>query len=277
MSSRLAKFWLLFMAVSAAACSPPAVAAERDYIILQSTTSTQNSGLLRYLIPKFRKTTGIDVRVVAVGTGQALKNGRNGDGDVLLVHARSAEERFVAAGFGVGRRDVMYNDFVVVGPRTDPARIGDLSDVASAFAKISARLAPFVSRGDESGTHIRERALWEAAGIDPESASGAWYREAGSGMGATLNAAVGMGAYTLTDRGTWVGFRNKADLKILVEGDPRLFNPYGIILVNPARHPHVNAAGGSAFIAWLTGPEGQAAIGSYRLNGERLFHPLVHR
>lgn len=247
--------------------------AKRGYIILQSTTSTQNSGLLNDLIPKFRAKTGIDVRVVAVGTGQALKNGRNGDGDVLLVHARAAEDRFVAAGFGIERRDVMYNDFVIVGPAEDRARINAMTDAAAALSKIAALRTIFVSRGDDSGTHIRERALWRHAGIDPRTASGTWYREAGSGMGTTLNVAVGMGAYTLTDRATWVGFRNKGDFRVLVSGDRRLFNPYGVILVNPARHSHVNADGGRAFIAWLTGPEGQTAISSFRVDGVQLFHP----
>ena len=231
-------------------------------------------GLLDHLIPIFRNKTGIGVRVVAVGTGQALKNGRNGDGDVLLVHARAAEERFVATGFGIERRDVMYNDFVVVGPAADPAGIRGASDVTAALAKIATRRIAFVSRGDESGTHIRERSLW-AFTIDPDGFSGGWYRETGSGMGATLNVAVGMGAYAITDRATWVGFRNKADFGILVAGDRRLFNPYGVILVNPVRHRHVNAVGGRAFIRWLTGPEGQAAIGSFRVDGIQLFHPAA--
>ena len=250
-------------------------AAPREYIVLQSTTSTQNSGLLDHLIPIFRNKTGIGVRVVAVGTGQALKNGRNGDGDVLLVHARAAEERFVATGFGIERRDVMYNDFVVVGPAADPAGIRGASDVTDALAKIATRRIAFVSRGDESGTHMRERSLWAFTDIDPNGFSGGWYRETGSGMGATLNVAVGMGAYAITDRATWVGFRNKADFGILVAGDRRLFNPYGVILVNPVRHRHVNAVGGRAFIRWLTGPEGQAAIGSFRVDGIQLFHPAA--
>lgn len=250
-------------------------AAPREYIVLQSTTSTQNSGLLDHLIPIFRNKTGIGVRVVAVGTGQALKNGRNGDGDVLLVHARAAEERFVAKGFGIERRDVMYNDFVVVGPAADPAGIRGASDVTAALAKIATRRIAFVSRGDESGTHMRERSLWAFTDIDPDGFSGGWYRETGSGMGATLNVAVGMGAYAITDRATWVGFRNKADFGILVAGDRRLFNPYGVILVNPLRHRHVNAVGGRAFIRWLTGPEGQAAIGSFRVDGIQLFHPAA--
>ena len=250
-----------------------AMAADRGFIIVQSTTSTQNSGLFDAILPEFQAKTGIEVRVVAVGTGQALKNGRNGDGDVLLVHARAAEDRFVAEGFGIERRDVMYNDFVIVGPPDDPAGVKGGRDAASALARIAEAKALFVSRGDNSGTHIKERSLWRAAAIDPSHSSGAWYREAGSGMGATLNTAVGMGAYTLTDRATWISFRNRRDFKVLVEGDKRLFNPYGVILVNPARHPHVNAAGGRAFIAWLTGPEGQAAIAAYKVSGVQLFYP----
>lgn len=251
----------------------PVRADDRNFIIVQSTTSTQNSGLFDAILPKFRARTGIDVRVVAVGTGQALKNGRNGDGDVLLVHARAAEDRFVAEGFGVERRDVMYNDFVIVGPPDDPGRVEGMRDAPGALAKIAGARTLFVSRGDNSGTHIKERALWKASGVDPAGASGTWYREAGSGMGATLNTAVGMGAYTLTDRATWISFRNRRDFKILVEGDKRLFNPYGVMLVNPKRHRHVNAAGGRAFIAWLIGTEGQAAIAAYTVSGIRLFYP----
>lgn len=249
------------------------VSADRGFIVVQSTTSTQNSGLFDYILPKFRAKTGIDVRVVAVGTGQALKNGRNGDGDVVLVHARAAEDRFIAEGFGVERRDVMYNDFVIVGPPGDPAGIRAIKDAPSALSKIAAARVLWVSRGDNSGTHIKERSLWRASGVDPAGASGKWYREAGSGMGATLNTAVGMGAYTLTDRATWIGFRNRRDFDILVEGDRRLFNPYGVMLVNPARHPHVNTAGGRAFIGWLTGRDGQNAIAAYKVRGVQLFYP----
>ncbi len=259
-----------------------AAAGER-FIILQSTTSTQNSGLFDAILPRFTAATGIAVRVVAVGTGQAIKNARNGDGDVLLVHARAAEEAFVAAGWGLARRDVMYNDFVIVGPPADPAGIAGGTDAAAALKAIAAAgagggPATFASRGDDSGTHVKELALWRAAGLDPagfaaSGASGSWYRETGSGMGATLNLAVGMGAYALTDRGTWIAFRNKGDLRVLVAGDARLFNPYGVILVNPARHPRVKAAEGQAFIDWLTGAEGQAAIGAYRLEGKQLFFP----
>jgi len=245
-----------------------------DYsIILQSTTSTANSGLYRHLLPLFEKASGVKVHVVAVGTGQALKNARNGDGDVLLVHARPAEERFVADGFGVKRFDVMYNDFIIVGPPSDPARVAGLQDAPNALGRIAAAGALFASRGDNSGTHRREQALWKAAGIDPGAASGKWYRETGSGMGATLNAGVGMGAYVLTDRATWISFKNKRDFAIHVEGGKELFNQYGVILVNPAKHPRVKAKAGQAFIDWITGPAGQEAIARYRLAGQQLFFP----
>jgi len=247
-----------------------ALAADK-FIIVQSTTSTQNSGLFDYMLPKFTEKTGIEVRVVAVGTGQALKNARNGDGDVLFVHAKPAEEKFVAEGYGVKRQDVMFNDFVIVGPASDPAKVGGMKDAPAALKKIAAAAAPFASRGDDSGTHKKERALWKTAGIDVAAASGSWYRETGSGMGATLNTAVGMGAYALTDRATWISFKNKSNFKVLVEGDKALFNQYGVILVNPAKHPKVKQAEGQAFIDWVTGPEGQATINSYKLNGQQLF------
>ncbi|MEQ8332480.1 substrate-binding domain-containing protein [Nisaea sp.] len=247
-----------------------AVAAD-TFIILQSTTSTQNSGLFDYMLPVFTKKTGIEVRVVAVGTGQALKNARNGDGDVLFVHAKPAEEKFVAAGFGVSRQDVMFNDFVIVGPAADPAKVGGMKDAPAALKMIAAAGAPFASRGDDSGTHKKERRLWNAASIDVDASSGSWYRETGSGMGATLNAAVGMGAYALTDRATWISFRNKGDFKVQVEGDKTLFNQYGVILVNPARHPAVKKELGQSFIDWVTGAEGQKTIDSYKLNGQQLF------
>ena len=243
------------------------------FIILQSTTSTQNSGLLDAILPIFEARTGIAVRVVAVGTGQAIRNAMRGDGDVLLVHDRAAEDAFVAGGWGVARRDVMFNDFVIVGPAADPAGIAGGSDAVAALARIAAARAPFASRGDESGTHKAELRLWRAAGIDPGAAPGGWYRETGSGMGATLNLASGMGAYALTDRGTWIAFGNKGELRIVVEGDARLFNPYGVILVNPARHANVRAEDGRAFIDWLTGPEGQAAIAAFRVDGQQLFFP----
>ena len=247
--------------------------AEDKFIIVQSTTSTQNSGLFEHILPIFTQKTGIDVRVVAVGTGQALKNAQNGDGDVVLVHSKPDEEKFVAEGWGVKRQDVMYNDFVIVGPASDPAKIAGLKDAAEGFKKIAAAEAPFASRGDDSGTNKAELKLWQDSGIDPKPASGKWYLETGSGMGATLNTAVGKQAYTLTDRGTWLSFANKGDFKVLIEGDPKLFNQYGVILVNPAKHPNVKAKEGQAFIDWLTGSEGQAAIAGYKIGGEQLFFP----
>ncbi len=242
-------------------------------IILQSTTSTANSGLYDHILPTFTGRTGIKVHVVAVGTGQAIKNAKNGDGDVLLVHAKPAEEKFVAEGFGVERFDVMYNDFIIVGPSADPAGIAGRNEAGAALRRIAQSESVFASRGDSSGTHKKEMRLWKAAGIDPTAASGAWYRETGSGMGATLNAAVGMGAYTLTDRGTWISFKNKADFLIVVEGDDELFNQYGIILVNPKKHPKVKAAEGQAFIDWILAGEGQSSIASYKLGGRQLFFP----
>lgn len=244
-----------------------------DSFILQSTTSTANSGLYDYLLPKFKAKTGITVNVVAVGTGQAIKNAKNGDGDVLLVHAKSAEEKFVAEGFGVKRSDVMYNDFIFVGPPADPAGVKQTRTAVDALKKIAARGALFASRGDNSGTHKKEVKLWKESGIDPQSGSGKWYRETGSGMGATLNAAVGMGAYAMTDRGTWISFKNKGNYEIVLEGDKGLFNQYGIMLVNPKKHPNVKAAEGQMFIDWILSKEGQDAIASYKLGGEQLFFP----
>jgi tungstate transport system substrate-binding protein len=249
------------------------VAAADEFIIVQSTTSTQNSGLFDHILPLFRDTTGIEVRVVAVGTGQALKNARNGDGDVLFVHAKPAEQKFVADGQGVERFDVMYNDFVIVGPASDPAKVGGSQDVTASLKKVAAAGAAFASRGDDSGTHKKERALWKEAGVDPSGASGQWYRETGSGMGATLNVAVGMGAYALTDRATWIAFKNRGDFAIQVQGDPRMFNQYGIILVNKDKHPGVKADLGQQFIDWVLSDEGQKAIASYKRNGEQLFYP----
>lgn len=251
----------------------PAAMAAEDHIIVQSTTSTQNSGLFDYILPMFKADTGIEVRVVAVGTGQAIKNAKNGDGDVLLVHAKSAEEKFVEEGYGVERFDVMYNDFVIVGPEGDPAGIEGMKDAETALSKIAKEEAVFASRGDDSGTHKKERSLWKSAGVDPTKASGTWYRETGSGMGATLNTAVGMGAYTLTDRATWIAFGNKGNFEILVEGDPDLFNQYGVILVNPEKYPNVKAEAGEKFIEWLTGPKGQEAIASFEVQGQQLFYP----
>ena len=261
------------LALLFAAAAPHALHAEDKFIIVQSTTSTQNSGLFEHILPMFTKKTGIEVRVVAVGTGQALNNAENGDGDGVLVHSKPDEEKFVADGWGVKRHDVMYNDFIIVGHTSDPAKIAGLKDAAEAFKKIAEAQSPFASRADDSGTNKAELKLWQDAGIDPKPSSGKWYLETGSGMGATLNTAVGKAAYTLTDRGTWLSFANKADSKVLVEGDPKLFNQYGVILVNPAKHPNVKAKDGQAFIDWLIGPEGQAAIASYKIDGEQLFFP----
>jgi tungstate transport system substrate-binding protein len=255
-----------------AALALPASAAER-FITVASTTSTENSGLFGFILPKFQQATGIEVHVVAVGTGQAMKNAERGDADVLFVHHRPSEEQFVAQGFGVERHDVMYNDYVVLGPQTDPARIKGMQDVVAALRQIAATQAPFVSRGDDSGTHKLELSLWQDAGIDVKKASGSWYREAGSGMGATLNTASGLDGYSLSDRGTWISFKNKGRLAIAAEGDPRLFNQYGVILVNPAKHQHVNAKDGQAFIDWLISDQGQQAIAEFRIEGEQLFFP----
>jgi len=253
-----------------------ALAADKS-IIVQSTTSTESSGLFGYLLPLFTAKTGITVNVVAVGTGQAIKNAMNGDGDVLLVHAKPDEEKFVADGYGVERFDVMYNDFIIVGPAGDPAGIIGSKDAPAALKKIAQAQATFASRGDDSGTHKKELELWKDAGVDVGAASGTWYRETGSGMGATLNTAVGMGAYALTDRGTWISFKNKGDYKIVVEGDPTLFNQYGVILVSPKKHPRVKAAEGQAFIDWILSDEGQQAIASFKIDGLQLFFPNAKR
>ena len=247
--------------------------ADERFIVVASTTSTQDSGLFDYLLPIFTKKTGIEVRVVAKGTGQAIKEAENGDADVLFVHDKKSEKKFVADGFGVKRFDVMYNDFILVGPKADAAGIAGMADVTEALKKIAEALAPFASRGDDSGTHKAELRLWQAAGIDVKAAWGSWYRETGSGMGATLNAAASMYAYTLTDRGTWLSFKNKNGLTILVEGDKRLFNQYGVMLVNPQKRPHVKAKDGQAFVDWLISPEGQQAIASYKIDGQQLFFP----
>jgi tungstate transport system substrate-binding protein len=254
------------------ACTLSVVAADR-FITVASTTSTENSGLFRYLLPLFQQDTGIEVRVVAVGTGQAIALAQRGDADVLFVHHKPSEEQFVAAGFGVARFDVMYNDFVVVGPRTDPAGVHGMTDVAAALVQIAAKHAIFVSRGDDSGTHKLELSLWKTAGVNVAAASGTWYRDAGAGMGATLNTASGLDAYTLTDRGTWISFKNRGNLTLLVEGDRRLFNQYGIILVNPAKHPHVKASDGQTFMDWLLSEKGQQAIAAFRIEGEQAFFP----
>ena len=243
------------------------------FITVASTTSTRNSGLYDYILPLFTKTAGVEVRIVAVGTGQAIKLARNGDADILFVHHKSSEEKFVSDGFGIKRFDVMYNDFVLVGPKSDPAKAGGSSDIAKALAAVANAALPFASRGDDSGTHKKELGLWKTVGGEPKSGTGNWYRETGSGMGATLNIASAMNAYALTDRGTWLKFANKGELAILVEGDKRLFNPYGVIVVNPAKHPHVKRADAEAFANWLVSDAGQAAIASYRIEGKQGFFP----
>ena len=249
------------------ACVP--VQAQQRYITVASTTSTEQSGLFRHLLPIFEKRTGIQVRVVALGTGQALDMGRRGDADVVFVHARPLEEKFVAEGFGVRRHEVMYNDFVLIGPKSDPARVAGGKDVVRAFQEIYKRKAAFVSRGDRSGTHFAELELWKAAGIEIGRDKASWYREIGQGMGPALNTAAGMNAYVLADRGTWLSFKNRADLVIAVEGDRRLFNQYGIILVKGSAKRDI----GLAFIDWVISREGQEAIAAYRIGGEQLFFP----
>ena len=254
-----------------AGTAPAAVA--QQFITVASTTSTEQSGLFKHMLPAFQKKTGIEVRIVALGTGQALDVARRGDADVVFVHAKSAEEKFIAEGFGVKRTPVMYNDFIVIGPKADPAKVAGSRDVIDALKKIKASGAPFVSRGDRSGTHVAEIALWKGAGIDIEKEKGPWYRDTGQGMGPALNSASSMHAYILADRGTWLAFKNRGDLTIAVEGDKRLFNQYGVILVNPAKHKHVKKALGEAFIDWVTSPEGQKNIADYKIGGEQLFHP----
>jgi tungstate transport system substrate-binding protein len=258
--------------ISLALCAGGAHAQEK-FITVASTTSTEQSGLFPHLLPRFEQKTGIKVHVVALGTGQALDLARRGDADVVFVHARSAEEKFLAEGEGVKRFPVMYNDFVLVGPRSDPAKIGGSKDILDALRKIQGSAAPFVSRGDRSGTHIAELDLWKAANVDIDKAKGPWYRDTGQGMGPALNTAAAMNAYILTDRGTWLAFKNRGDLTILVEGDRRLFNQYGVTLVNPAKHPTVKTELGQTFIDWILSPEGQHAIADYKINGEQLFYP----
>ena len=264
---------LALVAYALLALATPVSQAADDFIILQSTTSTQNSGLFEHILPLFTKKAGIEVRVVAVGTGQALKNAEKGDGDVVLVHSEPDEEKFVADGWGVKRYPVMYNDFIIVGPAADPAKIVGIKQAPEALKKIAEAQAPFASRADDSGTHKAELKLWQQAAVNPKASSGSWYLETGSGMGATLNTAIGKQAYALTDRGTWLAFANRDDFRVLVEGDAKLFNQYGVILVNPAKHPNVKAKEGQAFIDWLTGPEGQAAIANYKIDGQQLFFP----
>ncbi len=258
-----------FAALSSAA---PAAAQDKS-IVVASTTSTEQSGLFKHILPLFEAKTGIKVRVVALGTGQALDTGRRGDADVVFVHDREAELKFVADGFGVERREVMYNDFVVVGPAADPAKVKGSKDTVDSLKKIAAAKAPFASRGDKSGTHAAELRFWKAAGIDLAAGKGTWYRETGSGMGPTLNTAAGMNAYALADRGTWLSFKNRQSLVIAVEGEQKLFNQYGVMLVNPAKHAHVKRELGMAFVDWISSREGQAAIASYKIGGEQLFFP----
>ncbi len=263
---------IIFIVALALLASLPVRAAER-FITVASTTSTENSGLFKHILPLFEKRSGIQVRVVAVGTGQAVRLAERGDADVLLVHHKPSEEKFVTDGFGVKRLDVMYNDFVLVGPKSDPAKLAGTKNAMAAFAKIAAARAPFASRGDDSGTHKTELAFWKQVGVDVKTASGSWYRATGSGMGATLNTAAGIGAYALADRGSWVAFKNKGDLKIAFEHDPVLFNQYGVILVNPKKHPNVKGKAGQAFVDWIVSAEGQRAIAAFTVEGEQLFFP----
>ena len=267
---------LFAVAVGVCGLTAPASAQDKSTVVA-STTSTQDSGLFGHILPLFQAKTGITAKVIAQGTGQALDTARRGDADVVFVHAKAQEEKFVADGFGLKRYDVMYNDFVLIGPKADPASINGSRDIVGALKAITAKAAPFVSRGDKSGTHTAELALWKAAELDPAAAKPAWYREIGQGMGAALNTAGSMGAYVLSDRGTWLGFKAKGDQTIVVEGDQRLFNPYGIILVNPARHPAVKADLGQTFIDWILSAEGQAAIASYQIDGKQLFFPNAGR
>jgi tungstate transport system substrate-binding protein len=263
---------LILSALLAAALCTSAQAQEK-FITVASTTSTEQSGLFKQLLPVFEKNTGIQVRVVAVGTGQALDIGRRGDADVVLVHARPLEEKFLAEGYAVKRQDVMYNDFVLLGPKSDPAKALGTKDVVAAFQRIRAARAPFVSRGDRSGTHFAELEIWKMAGIDIAAEKGPWYRDTGQGMGPALNTASALNAYILADRGTWLAFKNRGELAIAVEGDKRLHNQYGVMLVNPARHPKVKREMGQAFVDWLVSPDGQKAIAGYKIGGEQLFFP----
>jgi tungstate transport system substrate-binding protein len=267
------RIFIAAVAATAALSGAPASAQDKS-IIVSSTTSTQDSGLFGHILPLFKQKTGIEVKVIAQGTGQALDTGRRGDADVVFVHAKSAEEKFLAEGQGVKRYPVMYNDFVLIGPKSDPAGIKGMKDVAKALQTIKEKQAPFISRGDRSGTHIAELALWNRdAGIDIEKDKGAWYKSIGQGMGAALNTASASNAYVLSDRGTWLSFKNRGDLQILVEGDKRLFNQYGVMLVNPEKHPNVKKDLGQQFIDWLVSPEGQKAIADYKIDGQQLFYP----
>jgi tungstate transport system substrate-binding protein len=259
--------------LTALALSPAPGTLAQKFITVASTTSTEQSGLFRHLLPIFEKRTGIQVRVVALGSGQALDLARRGDADVVFVHARAEEEKFVAQGYGIERRPVMYNDFVLIGPKSDPAKVAGAKDIVQALRAIHSAQARFVSRGDRSGTHLAELELWKLAGLDLARDKGPWYRDTGQGMGPALNTAASMNAYLIADRGTWISFKNRGDLAILVQGDKRLLNQYGVILVNPERHRHVKKALAQAFIDWLVSPEGQSAIASYRIGGEQLFFP----
>ena len=263
----------------ASAQQPPRAAESADatHIVMASTTSTEQSGLFTHLLPRFSAKTGIQVRVVALGTGQAIAVATRGDADLLFVHDKVAEEKFVADGLGLARHDVMYNDFIMIGPASDPARLAGGRDVVRALGQIAQGRHPFLSRGDRSGTHAAELRFWKDASIDPKASTGGWYRETGSGMGPTLNIASSMNAYALTDRGTWLNFRNRGELRVLVEGDERLFNQYGVVVVNPARHPHVKLKQAQAFADWILSAEGQQAIADYRIGGEALFFPNAKR
>ena len=263
---------LFLAAMLAAGLASPALAQEKS-IVVSSTTSTTDSGLFNHILPLFKKKTGIDVKVVSQGTGQALDTGRRGDSDVVFVHTKAQEEKFVADGFGVKRFPVMYNDFVLIGPKSDPAKVKGGKDITAALKAIQGKSAPFISRGDKSGTHSAELRLWKAAGIDIAKDKGDWYKEIGQGMGAALNTASAANGYVLSDRATWINFKNRGDLEIVVEGDQRLFNQYGVMLVTPEKHKHVKKAEGQAFIDWLISPEGQKAIADYKINGQQLFFP----
>ena len=267
MISKLLIYMILFSSIISTA------AAQARFITVASTTSTEQSGLFKNLLPAYEKKTGVQVRVVALGTGQALDMARRGDADVVFVHAKSAEEKFIAEGHGVKRQPVMYNDFVLIGPKSDPAKISGGKDILEALRKVKAAAVPFVSRGDRSGTHMAELDLWKQSGIDIAADKGPWYRDIGQGMGPALNTASSMNGYILTDRGTWISFKNRGDLAILVEGDKRLFNQYGVILVNPEKHKHVKKELGQAFIDWVVSPEGQKTIADYKIDDEQLFFP----
>jgi tungstate transport system substrate-binding protein len=273
----MSRFVSLVLAGLLFAAGSLATAADTERsIVVASTTSTQDSGLFGYLLPIFKEKTGIAVKVIAQGTGQALDTARRGDADVVFVHAKAQEEKFLSEGYGVKRYEVMYNDFVLIGPKADPAGIKG-KDIETALKTIAAKAAPFVSRGDRSGTHTAELALWKQSGVDISSAKGPWYREIGQGMGAALNTANAMGAYTLSDRGTWISFQNKGDLDIVVEGDKKLFNQYGVMLVNPDKFPHVKKDDGQAFVDWLISPDGQATIANYKIDGQQLFFPNAEK